>query len=116
MAVAEWQRDWSLVTVPYALKARKADTLTGRSSTDFVLADKLTDSVKAALKAEGLGGPTLDAPTSYAIPRFADSGGTLENSGLFALPAGPQLRSVATSPEVAASRAIALNGKSCRSL
>ena len=83
-----------LVTVPYALKAQEAATLTGRISTDFVLADQLTDSVKAALKAEGVG-PTFDglnALTSSAIPRFADSGGALEDSGLFAFPAGPQLR------------------------
>ena len=78
-----------LVTVPYALKAQEAATLTGRISTDFVLADQLTDSVKAALKAEGVG-PTFDglnALTSSAIPRFADSGGALEDSGLFAFPA-----------------------------
>ena len=38
-----------LVTVPYALKAREADTLAGKSASDFVLTESLSDTVKSAL-------------------------------------------------------------------
>ena len=41
-----------LVTVPYALKAREADTLAGKAASDFVLSENLGDTVKAALKSD----------------------------------------------------------------
>jgi hypothetical protein len=47
-----------LLSVPYALRAREADTLAGRSAADFVLSEELTESVKSAVKlaAEGMPG------------------------------------------------------------
>jgi len=43
-----------LITVPYALKAREADMLAGKTLNDFVLSEKLTDSVKTTMKEEGV--------------------------------------------------------------
>jgi hypothetical protein len=39
-----------LVTMPYALKAAEADTLGGKTATDFVLNERFAESVKSALK------------------------------------------------------------------
>ena len=55
-----------LVTVPYALRAREADTLAGKTATDFMLVDQLKDSVKSALTAEIAGGTKVSAAATTA--------------------------------------------------
>jgi hypothetical protein len=64
-----------LVTVPYALKAREADTLAGKTATDFVLTSSLNDTVKSALKAQSTSGSTPGTlvSTMNAIPKFIDA-------------------------------------------
>jgi hypothetical protein len=64
-----------LVTVPYALKAREADTLAGKTATDFVLTANLNDTVKSALKVQGVSGttPGILATTVNTIAKFIDT-------------------------------------------
>jgi hypothetical protein len=79
-----------LVTVPYALKAGDADTLAGRTVTDFVLADQLTASVKSALTAQPASGvrapgvagtaPSTLSTTVNQIAKFIDTNNGLGDS------------------------------------
>jgi hypothetical protein len=68
------QPRFMLLTVPYALKARDAETLAGRPLDAFVTADKLTDTVKSTLKEEKA---LVDIPpqnylsTIGRIPKFS---------------------------------------------
>jgi hypothetical protein len=77
------------VAVPYALKAAEADTLAGKATTDFVLAENLTESVKAVLSAEGVGGrpPAGDGPialvaSANALVKYTDGAGTMDSSAV----------------------------------
>lgn len=70
-----------LVSVPYALKAVEADTLAGRTATDFVLRENLGDTVRSALRADGGGSdPGIMATTTNTLAKFTDSGGTVGDS------------------------------------
>jgi hypothetical protein len=73
-----------LLSVPYALKARDAETLGGRRPEDFVTAEKLTDNVKSTLQAEKSG---VDQPLTSGVPstagriaKFADANNTVVDS------------------------------------
>ena len=74
-----------LVSVPYALKAREADTLAGKTSSDFVLSEQLKDSVKSALKAQGSAGATPGAlsSTPNALIYYTDANETHGSSSVF---------------------------------
>jgi hypothetical protein len=58
-----------LVSVPYALKAREADTLAGKTASDFVLTESLSDTVKSAMKTSraGLAGSNSTTPGVFAL-------------------------------------------------
>lgn len=73
------------VTVPYALKAREADTLAGKSATDFVLADTLKDTVKSAIKTASKGTDPGTAGTMNYLPKFDASGvaGNIVDSAVY---------------------------------
>jgi len=68
-----------ILSVPYALSAGNAETLGGSKVTDFVMAENLAESVKAALKSDatGQGGEGSDVSifgTSGRIPKFDATG------------------------------------------
>ncbi len=63
-----------LVTVPYAVRAREADTLAGKTAADFVLNENLATSVKTALKAE----TTSVQGVAGVIPNTFNAAGPLE--------------------------------------
>ena len=48
-----------LVSVPYALKAAEADTLTGHAPGDFITADKLNSAVQQQLRLQSASTPTV---------------------------------------------------------
>ena len=78
-----------LITMPYALKARVADTLGGKTASDFVLASNLANSVRSVLSTESSGGlaplgggvGTL-AATANALVKFTDGAGTTDSSAV----------------------------------
>src|SRR5688572_4679269 len=68
----------ALVSVPYAAKAASADTLSGRTLTDFVLTSTLHDDVRAVLQESG-GGRGLSTMATDGTLNFlqkADASGT----------------------------------------
>lgn len=70
-----------LITVPYALKAVEADRLSGKTASDFVLAQDLGSSMRTALA--GSPSPSLGpliTSTTNAIAKFTDGAGTVGNS------------------------------------
>lgn len=78
-----------LVSVPYALKAKEADTLAGKSATDFVLTENLSTSVEKAMAAQtGAkrttatedGATTNLVTTTNALVKYTDTGGTTGGS------------------------------------
>jgi hypothetical protein len=72
-----------LVSVPYAAKASTAETLEGKTASDFVLTSDLGDQVKAALEAEEdrrrEGAPTTNAVTLNYIQKGDGAGGTTDS-------------------------------------
>jgi hypothetical protein len=70
-----------LVTVPYALKAREADTLAGKTANDFVLTTQLSDSVKSVI-GSGIrpGGIGPLAVTTNQLAKFTAGNGTVADS------------------------------------
>ena len=78
-----------LVSVPYALKAREADTLAGKTAADFVLTEHLNDTVKSALKATSAASATSSVlPTMNTLAKFTDSSGTVGSSAVMEDPNG----------------------------
>ena len=89
-----------LVAVPYALKAVEADTLAGKSATDFVLSENLGERIKTAMAAQtgvsasGSNGTGSGAGTSgngagtnavavNALVKYTTAGGAEDSSLLF---------------------------------
>jgi hypothetical protein len=75
-----------LVSVPYALRAQEAETLAGKSASDFVLNDNLTDTVKSTLKSQGVSTRDPANPlvsTIGKIPKFSDTVNNTVDSILF---------------------------------
>jgi hypothetical protein len=76
-----------LLSMPYALKAADADTLAGKTVTDFVLTERLSDSVKSVLNAGEITSDTR-AGTSGTGPGtrapVAANGVTISNQETFA--------------------------------
>src|ERR1700730_10706724 len=70
-----------LLTVPYALQAREADTLGGRSLTGFVLTDQLSDTVKAGLKSQLNGKGTHGMSTPGPAPLAFAANYLLKDNG-----------------------------------
>lgn len=77
-----------LTSTPYSVKAQSAETFEGRSLTEFVLAENLAESIKAAMLSTGgskeSSNPTVGimATTSF-IAKFTNNSGALDNSTLF---------------------------------
>lgn len=75
------QPRFMLLSVPYALKAGDADTVGGRPVSELVLTEKLTDTVKRTLKAEGLAPrPSTPDVSVGKIPKFTTAGGVIDDS------------------------------------
>jgi hypothetical protein len=77
-----------LVSVPYAAKAVEAETLAGRSASDFMLASTFRDDLKTALQEEGVrtGGTGGSVGTAAVTANFIQKGdglGTTTDSALF---------------------------------
>ena len=75
-----------LVTAPYAMRAREADTLAGRPASEFVLAETLRADVKSALREAGSERSVTDpvvSATPSSLARFADAAGTVGDSNVF---------------------------------
>jgi hypothetical protein len=85
-----------LVAVPYALKAAAADTLAGRSATDFVLAENLGERIKTAMAAQtgiasseskGAGtsgaGAGTNAISVNALVKYTTAGGVMDSSLIY---------------------------------
>jgi hypothetical protein len=72
------------ITAPYALKAREAETLAGRSAADFVLADSLNDTVKSAVEANGGTDPGALGTSNY-IAKFGPGGAADTESAMYEL-------------------------------
>ncbi len=75
-----------LISVPFAVKALDADTLAGKTASEFVLAESLGSSVKSALKSDpslgGASGGTNIVTTTNTLAKFTDTAGTVGNSAL----------------------------------
>ena len=87
-----------LVAVPYALKAAAADTLAGKSATDFVLAENLGERIKTAMAAQtgvapsgsknaGAGASGAGAGTNAisvnALVKYTTAGGAMDSSLIY---------------------------------
>jgi len=72
----------ALVSVPYAAKAVSADTLAGKSATDFVLSSGLSEGVRAVLQEEGMtsGLNTAAAVTANYLQKGDGAGGTTDST------------------------------------
>jgi hypothetical protein len=70
-----------LVSVPYASKASTADTLAGKSATEFVLSSNLADQVRVVLEEErnGGGGVTNAVSANY-LAKGDGAGGTIDSN------------------------------------
>jgi hypothetical protein len=78
------QPRFMLLTVPYALRAREADTLGGRTASEFVtVTGDSGGSTTTKAAAEGGEGtdPTIQA-TVNKIPKFTSSGGAIDDSNM----------------------------------
>jgi hypothetical protein len=81
-----------VVAVPYALKAAEADTLAGKSLSDFVLTENLGESVKSAMVAQKkddsadgkakTDGSTMLAPVVNRLVKFTTVGGATDSSAI----------------------------------
>jgi hypothetical protein len=74
-----------LVTVPYALKAREADTLAGKTATDFVLTANLKENVKIAMASGATatpGDPTTFGTQNF-VAKFDGAGNPTADSTIF---------------------------------
>jgi hypothetical protein len=74
-----------LVSVPYAAKAVEAETLAGRSASDFMLASTFRDDLKTALHEEGVrtGGSVGTAAVTQNFIQKGDAVGAVTDSALF---------------------------------
>jgi hypothetical protein len=76
-----------LVSVAYADRAIEADRLSGRSASDFVLAENLTSSLQSAISSSkvSFGTPTTSAAgtTANALAMYENSGGTLGSANVY---------------------------------
>lgn len=59
------QPRFMIVSVPYAARAYEAETVGGKSASDFVLADELKDRVMSVLTAPGPDTPTFGVPNAF---------------------------------------------------
>jgi len=76
----------AILSAPYAIKALEADTLSGRSVSDFVLAENLGSSVQSVLRTAGVSTltppPTSLTTTTNTLAKFTDTVGTLGVTGI----------------------------------
>src|SRR5688572_18017962 len=75
-----------LVSVPYAAKAVEAETLAGRTASDFMLASSFRDDLKSALQEEGVrtnGSIGTAAVTANYLQKGDGLGGTTDATNIF---------------------------------
>jgi hypothetical protein len=70
----------TLISVPYAAKAASADTLSGRTATDFVLTSNLETGVRAVLQEDGVTSGASVAGTLNYVQKGNGSSGTTDSA------------------------------------
>jgi hypothetical protein len=70
----------ALVSVPYAAKAVSADTLAGKSATDFVLSSGLSEGVRAVLQEDGVASAAAVVGTLNYLQKGDGAAGTIDSS------------------------------------